>query len=777
MTPPPPSQLEDLEHSALEHLAEEEGHVEADLEAAAAGVTDEEEPESSPKRLALAVAFPTLAAAVMAGGVFIDADARAYASVAGLLGVALAVGASRFRSPAVTNAAVIGGLFAIGLLMVVPTGLGNVAAVRKLVAQAAASGDVLRPPVELTAGWQAILGWLMGIVGFAAAWVAVVVRRPSLGLLLPLPVAAIAGISVPEADQVASGLVVLVLFAVGLGVLSGTQSGDAEDQKLPAGYELRRALRALPLIAVVTAGLYGLAQTDFLFPDPAIDPAQEPQKPKTVPLSEVEDRVLFTAEAQISGPWRVGSLDVYDGKDWRLPAFSESELADVPRNGIVNPDLQPGVRATFTIAGLGGTVLPGLPNTVGIVAEGPKLAYDSRSGSIRVAQGQVQAGLRYTVAAAALPKVEDLRKVTAAPPRPLLRFTEIPPPPPAVVDLLAQSPQGSKWDQFDFLRTYVLTNVTATGTGVPKSVPPERVQDMLAGSKEGSPYEIVAAQAMLARWAGIPSRIGYGFDGGELVADADGGSKLEIRPRNGASFPEVYFPTYGWLPVIGTPVKAKPTVGGDPSTQQQDPSVLPSDEIQVALFVPILVPPDSVLFEQIRRGVLIAVPAALLLFLAYVTFPALRKAAARARRRSAARAAGPRSRIALAYAEWRDLATDFGYGYDTDTPLMFLDRTSPDSEHTELAWLVTRALWGDLQGSLTDEHAAMAEELSRALRRRLAAAHPAPVRAIAAVSRLSLRRPFAPELTQLLRERRSHGGHGAEPPPGPAEEVNRAAVA
>jgi len=26
-----------------------------------------------------------------------------------------------------------------------------------------------------------------------------------------------------------------------------------------------------------------------------------------------------------------------------------------------------------------------------------------------------------------------------------------------------------------------------------------------------------------------------------------------VRPKNGASFPEVYFPKYGWLPVIGTP--------------------------------------------------------------------------------------------------------------------------------------------------------------------------------------------------------------------------------
>ncbi len=767
-----PSELESLEREALEHLADEEGLVEADLEASSA-LVEEDESERSPVRLAVAMAFPTLAAAVMAGGVFIGFDARLYAAVAGLLGVALAVLAARLRSPVAANLAIIGGLFAIGLLMVVPAGPGEVAAVRKLAAQAAASGDVLRPPVELTAGWQAILGWLMGIVGFAAAWLAVVVKRPSLGLLLPLPVAAIAGISVPEADQVASGLVVLVLFGIGLGVLSGAQSDDTsgDENVLPRGYEVRRALRAIPLLAVVTAGLFGLAQTDFLFPDPAIDPAQEPQKPKTVPLSDVADRVLFTVEAQISGPWRVGSLDVYEQKDgsWRLPAFSESELADVPRSGIVNQDLAPGVRATFNIAGLGGTVLPGLPNTVGIVAEGPKLAYDARSGSIRVAQGQVQAGLRYTVAAAALPKIDDLRQVTAPTPKALARFAEIGPPPPAVVDLLDQSPKTSKWDQFDFLRTWILSNVTATGTGVPKSVPAERMQDMIAGSKEGSPYEIVAAQAMLARWAGIPSRIGYGFDGGELI---DG--KLEVRPRNGASFPEVYFPDHGWLPVIGTPTKAKATVGGDPSTQQQDPSVLPSDEIQVGLFVPVLVPPESVLFERIRQGVLIAIPVVLLLLAAYVCFPALRKSLARGRRRNSARAAGSRARIALAYAEWRDLATDYGYRHDTDTPLMFLDRFAVDAEHTELAWLVTRALWGDLQDSATEELATWAEELSRALRRRLAQAHPSPVRAIAVVSRLSLRHPYAPELTAFLRHKEPKDKPTDEPT---VKEVDHAAVA
>src|ERR671932_2476900 len=99
-----PSDLEALEHDVLEHLAEEDGHVEADLEEAAARVSvPDDEPERSPVRLAVAMAFPAVAAAIMAGGVFIGFEARIYAAVAAVLGVALAVGAARFRSPLAAN--------------------------------------------------------------------------------------------------------------------------------------------------------------------------------------------------------------------------------------------------------------------------------------------------------------------------------------------------------------------------------------------------------------------------------------------------------------------------------------------------------------------------------------------------------------------------------------------------------------------------------------------------------------------------------------------------
>ena len=716
-------------------------------------VEEEAAPEEVSTRVAVAIAFPVIAAAVLIGGVFTGFSPRIYTMVAGLLGVALATFAARLRKALTANVVILLGLFLIGAVMVLPTGPGNVGQLQSVVRDAAESGDVLRPPVPWTAGWAAITGWLMGITGFVAGWVALAVRKPSIGLVIPLPVGVIAAISVNESQVVATAIGAFVLFAIGLGLLASASTVGEEDERPPISYEIRKALKSLPVLALIVVLLVLASRSDFLFPKTLIDPAQEPQKPKTTPLSEVEDRVLFEVQSAggLTGPWRLGALDVYDGEDWRLPPFAENDINEVPRSGIVNDELTAGVQARFTIAGMDGAVLPGLPNMTGIVAEGPKLAYDERNGNIRVAQGQIRAGLVYAVTAAALPKIDDLRAVQGEwPPREQARFAEMPDdPPPAVQSLIDQAPTTSKWDQFDFLRTWILDNIVASGAGVPRSITPARLQEMVSSDKKGTPYEIVAAQAMLARWIDLPARIGYGFDGGEQVGD-----RLQVRPENGASFVEVFFPEYGWLPVIGTPRQAQPSVGTESDEQQFDPTIQASNEVAVELYLPVLTPADSVFYEQLRNALLTILPILLLAGLAYLIWPAIRKWRIRSKRRVAAEAAGPRSRIALAYSEWRDFATDFGYDYSTDTPLMFLDRFIEDAEHTELAWLVTRGLWGDLQPELSNEHAAIAEELSRALRRRLAQAQPFTVRAVAAVSRLSLRHPYAPETDLTRRGRR-----------------------
>lgn len=767
-------ELHRIESAATTHLEDEAGHLEEDLEAAEAeAVTEADEEDRVPVgRLAIAVGFSTAAAGIMAGGVFMGFEARIWAVVAGAAGVALALAVRRLRQPVLTNVAVVVGLFAIGLVVIAFTGLSNVPRAGELARTAISSGDLVRPPVSFSAGWYAVIGWLMGMVGFGAAWVATEFERPSIGVLVPLPLAALAGISLPEDQQVPSGIAVLVLFALGLGMLSSARQYE-EGARPPLSYELRKFAKAAPLIGLITVAMVAIAQTGFLFPDPKIDPAEEAQLPKTVPLDEVEDRPLFEVRNPeggslvVSGPWRMGSLDVYDGRDWRLPAFNDQSLDDVPNDGIVDEELfaERGIQAEFKVLGLGGAALPSLPNSVAIVAQGPPLQYDPVTSTFRVSSGQAPSGLRYTVAAAGLPKVDELRAVTQPPPAEIQPYLEIPDPPPAVRTLLekAAATRDNAFDRFDFLRNHVLDEVTATGPGTPVSIPPERVQEILGDTLEASPFEIVAMQAMLARWTGVPARIGYGFDGGELVGDL-----LVIRPAHGASFVEVYFPGHKWLPVIGTPKKAKPTVGSDPSLQNIDPSILPSDDIAVQVYLPILLPPPNEI-TQIIRQVLVAILAiGALLAALYLGVPAARKSLLRSRRRQAARRAGPKARIALAYAEWRDLAADYGYKWHADTPFAFTDRFVDDAEHTELAWLTTRALWGDLRDQCTDELASQAEELSRALRRRLTQAQPATMRFVGTVSRISLRDPFAPATDLTARHRRPRP-ESPPPPPAPAE--------
>jgi hypothetical protein len=497
--------------------------------------------------------------------------------------------------------------------------------------------------------------------------------------------------------------------------------------------------------------LLGL-NTTFLFPHPAIDPTLQAQKPRTAPLSAVKDRVLFQVESSIDGPWAVGALDVYDGQDWLLAPFAQSSLRDVPANGVVDTSVRPGVVATFTVSDLGGAVLPVPPNVVAIQANGPRLTYDARSGDIRLVEGQVQAGFRYEVSAASSPQVSDVAKLNAVPAG-MARFTEMPAMPPAVRSLIAAAPTASKWQQFDYLRRWVLHNVSASGAGTPVSIPPARVEQIVGQTKQATPYEMVATQVMLARWVGLPARIGYGFDGGTRV-----GKHLEVHPKDGAAFPEVFFSGFGWVPVIGQPEHAQASTATDPTQQQQRPGVLPSKDIAVPLYLPAVVPPDSEVANTVRTWTLLAAALLLLAGLLYTFQPLATKTWLRARRRAQAHAAGPRARIVQAYAEWRDTLTDFGYRHPSDTPILLLNRFPDDEEHTELAWLVTRALWGDLQGAVTVELAQDAEELSRTLARRLAQAHPLTVRAVARLSRLSLRHPFA------VREAWAHTAVAGEEP-------------
>lgn len=691
-------------------------------------------------RPAAAAALATCSAALVTGGIFGSWAARLLACAGALLGASFLVMSTRSRRGPAVQLLLIPAMGVIGLLSLVPGTSTGPAKLPQLVPDAIRAGRLLRPPVPFDPGWRPVLVVAFALVGFGAAWVATALRRPLLGVAVPLPILALTAITQPDDAQLLTGILGFVPL---LGAMTVLYSGEVDRAEgLGRDFEIRRSLKGAAFAVPLIVGVVLLNNADFLFPDPVYDPTDKPQKPKPVPLSETEDRVLFEVEPsdpRFTGPWRIGVLDVYDGRAWRLPPFDASRFDDVPGNGVIDKRGvgRANVSVQITTRDLGDTAVLPAPVTPASIKVDESLVHDPRPGVFRVPEGRVPKGLVYTVALAGYPSAAAF-KAAPAPKGDFAEFLEIPPAPPAVAALLAEAPPN-RWERLDFLRSALFDDVVAAGQGVPTDVAPAKVADLLAGSSQGSPFEIVAAEAMLARWAGVPARLGFGFDG---YNDEDG--RLTLRPKNSAQWLEVYFEGFGWQPLIGTPPQAQASLDADPNARF-NPQIEPSDDVAVEVYLPVELEDLRLLYERIRDLIIALAPLVVLLVTLYVCYPALAKQYRRRKRRAWAAQLGPRAQVGVEYAEFRDLATDLGIGEEFSTPLEFLDRLVEDDEHQELAWLVARAMHGDLARTLVGDDVAAAEELSESLRRRLWMAQPYTVRAGAFVARSSLRRPYTAE--------------------------------
>ena len=705
-------------------------------------VTDEDErpPLGSAVRAALAAGLATSAAGLVIGGIFGSWAARGLGVFAAALGAGWALYTARSPRPSVPQAGFPLLLLAVSALSLV-TAPGGPGELPSLVGDAIEAGRSIRPPVPFDPGWRVLIIVVIGTIGFAAASVATTLARPRLAILIPLPVVGLASITQPESEQFVAGVSAFLPVLAAVGVLFGgdqTETGD-----LDRSFELKRLVRGLvagiPLVGVLVA----LNSASFLFPEPVFDPDDKPQKPRAAPLAAAEDRVLFevTTGAPFTGPWRTGALDVYEDENWLIPGFDQDRLVEIGPDGTIS-DIRAGATqnpVTVTVRDLGDSaVLPVLGGTTQVESD-RDLRFDPRMTTLRVPSGRVEPGTTYTMQVPDYANAEQLEAVTDDPPSALADQLAAPSPPDEVKDLLARAPTNA-WLRLDFLRTELLSVVTAKGAGAPVAVPPKKVVDLLVGEQTGTPFEIVAAEALLARWAGVPSRIGFGFDGlnqeGELET---------VRPRNAAQWLEVWFEGYGWVPLIGAPAKAEASLDSDPNARF-NPTIEPSSDVAVEVYLPFELEDLTQLYERIRATILRFLPVVLAIAVAWIAWPVAAKTHRRSRRRRWAAGIDARTQVAVEYAEFRDAAIDLGVGDVYDTPLEYLSKVRADREHTELAWLAARALYGDMRGTTTDEDVLAAEELSTSLRRRLSAAQPVQVRLLAAVSRASLTQPYTEEI-------------------------------
>jgi hypothetical protein len=267
---------------------------------------------------------------------------------------------------------------------------------------------------------------------------------------------------------------------------------------------------------------------------------------------------------------------------------------------------------------------------------------------------------------------------------------------------------------------------------------------MIAGG-DASPYQIVAGQVMLARWAGIPARIGFGFYSGQDVKGVD-----EYYPVAGAAWLEAYFQNYGWVPIIGTPLKAQPNL----SKAQKHKAAQQAPQLALSLEIPVQELSIQLLYQIVRYWAVRVAGVGIPLVLLVLVYPAFFKTLRRRRRRRWAARVGPVGRIAVAYANFRERCYDLNIGDPRETPLEFCSAIAADPEHEELAWLVTRVLWGDLRRDLRIEHVVEAEEMAKSVAKRVSGEQPMLNRVVGAVTRTSLRDPWSQELPNFWPRRR-----------------------
>ncbi|HET6908094.1 MAG TPA: transglutaminase domain-containing protein [Mycobacteriales bacterium] len=690
--------------------------------------------------VAVSGALSALGAAWMVGGIFRGSEAHVVATLGVLVGGGLTYGAIRWRAP-LLNYLVLPAALLLGAGLMSSTSGGGTSSLPALVKDAATSSQVLQPPVDFAPGWRLILVVVLAGITAAATVLALSQLRTRLAVAVPVPLTIAAALIQPAGHAVTTSAVSVAFVVM---ALATSYAADGVGETFDTGFELRRLGRSFVAGLILIVALVAASKVSFLFPDKNSHHVVPPRKPPVSPPPK--DVPLYEVSGPLSGPLRAGVIDVYDAKQqaWLLPPVDNQRLdrlhlpAAVP--GSAPPTTGAESRVTVRIDQASGHVLPMLAGSDHIDGSA-SVDYDPRTQTLALATRPVYTGLSYTLTVAPAPTGAQLSAATGVVPPALKDFLTAPPAPLAVEQLLAKAPHGA-YAKLQYLRAALYLHFTAAGEGKPTDVSADRVAQLLAGGT-GNPYELSASEALLARWAGLPSRIGYGYYNGQRLPNGS----TQFRPTNAATYLEVYLAPYGWVPVIGTPPKAQESLSSN--QQRTNTQIKASPDLGLQLYLPVRQPDNLPVYEYARYYAVRALPVVAAGGLLLLLYPVVLKRVRRRRRRQWAAAHGPGGRIAVAYCELRDLLVDLALPGRGMTPLELVQLVDKDEEHAELAWLVTRGLWGDLRDQLTDDDADVARQLAGSVAARIAKAQPETARLLAAVSRASLRRPFSAEVPNV----------------------------
>lgn len=271
------------------------------------------------------------------------------------------------------------------------------------------------------------------------------------------------------------------------------------------------------------------------------------------------DGVIIDVRSNSGRYWRAAAYDTFTGRRW-LNTSTLTQAIDAA-NHVRTPEFQARqeVTQTITILGPTGSVLfaAGQPIRVSLKASADiALIEPAEEGSLPVAEitmlrrrdGALEPGDTYlAVSSLSRATVEDLQEAGAQYPQWVTdTYLELPDDlAPQVSELARQVTAGAAtpYEQAaaieQFLRGFTYNDqIAAPPPGV------NAVNYFLFDVQQGYCDYYASSFAMMARSLGIPARVVAGYSQGEYLPEA---GVYRVREFNGHSWPEVFFPGYGWI--------------------------------------------------------------------------------------------------------------------------------------------------------------------------------------------------------------------------------------
>jgi transglutaminase-like putative cysteine protease len=271
------------------------------------------------------------------------------------------------------------------------------------------------------------------------------------------------------------------------------------------------------------------------------------------------DQLIMDVNSSRGRYWRAAAYDTFTGRRW-LKTTRFTQAID-GGNHVRTPEFQARqeITQTFTIQAPTGNVLfaAGQPVRVSLKATADLLVIEQEPNvSLPIAEitmlhrreASLRPGDRYlAVSSLSRAAVEDLQEAgTDYPAWVTDGFLDLPSDlAPQVSELARQvtADANTPYDQAvaieQFLRGFTYNDqIPAPPPGV------NAVNYFLFDVQEGYCDYYASSFAMMARTLGIPARVAAGYSQGEYLPEADA---YRVREYNGHSWPEVFFPGYGWI--------------------------------------------------------------------------------------------------------------------------------------------------------------------------------------------------------------------------------------